>query len=208
MDMKVIGVTGNIASGKSTVLRLLADLGAIVTDADEIVHDLMKPGTTVHRFIAHRFGDQVLTNGGEIDRVRLGQIVFSDAVALAWLEGLLHPAVYAAVVTWIARHEGQLQGRTSSTRVYAVDAVKMERDLMPRLDAFWVVYCPPEQQLARLMRDRRMSEEEAKQRLAAQPRWEDRLQQADVVIDNSGSLEETCRQVRKEWEKLLATADP
>lgn len=201
--MKVIGMTGNIASGKTTVLRMLQELGAQVIDTDQVVHALMKPESPVYRFIVYRFGQAAVSPTGEIDRAKVGQKAFSDPCALAYLEGLLHPWVYREVGSWIAKQEAENQG-SQGERVYVVDGVKVERELLPHCDSFWVVYARPEQQLERMMRDRGMSEEEAKRRLAAQIPWEVRLKQADVVIDNSGTIEETERQVREEWEKLLA----
>lgn len=201
--MKVIGMTGGIASGKTTVLGMLRDLGARVIDTDIVVHGLMKSTSPLFKFIVHHFGKEVLDAAGEVDRARLGQIAFTDPRALAYLEGLLHPAVYQEVNAWIQENEAS-QGHTPGDRVYVVDGAKVYRDLLPRCDSFWVVYTPEPQQLERLVKMRGLSEDEARHRIAAQVPWEERLRAADVVIDNSGTLEKTRRQVEREWQKVLA----
>jgi len=206
--VKVIGMTGGIASGKTTVLGMLRDLGANVIDTDIVVHGLMKSASPLFKFIVHHFGQNIVNETGEIDRARLGQVAFSDPCALAYLEGLLHPAVYQEVDRWIQETEAlarlsTLDSRPSPDRVYVVDGAKVYPELLPRCDSFWVIYTPEPQQLERLVTDRGVSEEEARRRIAAQVPWEERLRQADVVIDNSGTLEETRRQVERQWQKLL-----
>lgn len=203
--MKVIGLTGGIASGKTTVLKMLQELGAQVMDTDLVVHDLMRSTSPLFRFIASRFGRGILNEAGEIDRGRLGEIAFSDPSALAYLEGLLHPAVYREVEAWIRDAEAR-RDPSSTKPVYVVDGAKIYPELLPRCDSFWVVYTPEPQQLERLMSTRGVTEAEARRRLAAQVPWEERLRQADVVIDNSGTIEETRRQVVREWERLLTPA--
>jgi len=200
--MKVVGITGGIASGKSTVLAMLRELGAQVIDTDPIVHQLMKSSSPLFKFIVNRFGKGILDGAGEIDRGRLGQIAFTDPSALAYLEGVLHPSVYQEVKEWLADTKARL-GPSSRQRVYVVDGAKVHRDLLPRCDSLWVVYTPEHLQLERLMKDRGLTEDQARQRIAAQVPWEERLRQADVVIDNSGTIEETRNQVEKEWERLL-----
>lgn len=202
--MKVIGMSGGIASGKTTVLEMLRDLGAHVIDTDLVVHGLMKSASPLFKFIVHRFGKGILNEMGEIDRGRLGQIAFADPRALAYLEGLLHPAVYQEVNAWMSETEAS-HSSSSGERVYVVDGAKVYPELLPRCDSFWVVYTPEPQQLERLVKNRGVSEEEGRRRIAAQVPWEERLRQADVVIDNSGALEVTRKQVEREWQKLLAS---
>lgn len=194
----VIGVTGNIACGKSTVAKLLGELGAEVVDADEVVHELMAPGSEVWREIVAEFGHGILKPNAEIDRAALGAIVFSDPTALARLERIVHPAVIATVNGLIA---------TSRAEVVAVEAVKLIESGMSRgYDSVWVVTCTREQQLARLRRERGLTREEAEARLQAQPSLEEKLRLADVVIDNSGSLEDTWRQVKAAWKRVIGRA--
>lgn len=202
--MKVIGMTGGIASGKTTVLAMLKELGAYVIDTDLVVHDLMKSTSHLFKFIVQHFGKRVLNQAGEVDRGKLGQIAFSDPCALAYLEGLLHPAVYQAVEVWIRETEDRI-GLSVRERVYIVDGAKVYPELLPRCDALWVVYTPEHLQLERLVKNRSVTEEEARRRIAAQVPWEERLHQATVVIDNRGTIEETRILVEREWQKLIST---
>ncbi|HID61538.1 MAG TPA: dephospho-CoA kinase [Anaerolineae bacterium] len=192
----LIGLTGNIATGKSTVLRILKRLGARGIDADALVHQLMAKGTPVWQAILDEFGEGILGPEGEIDREKLGAIVFAKAEALKRLEAIVHPAVTARVDELI---------RQATEPVVVVEAIKLiEAGWHRTCDALWVVTCPREQQLERLMRTRKLSREEALLRIEAQPPQEDKVALADVVIDNSGSLQEMREQVEREWEKLFA----
>jgi len=141
------------------------------------------------------FGSRILRPDGEIDRPRLGSIVFADPAALARLEAIVHPAV-------IARTEELI--RQAQEPVVVVEAIKLlESGMGERLcDSVWVVTCPREQQVARLMRSRGLSREEALLRINAQPSQEEKIARADVVIDNSGSLDDTWQQVRAAWERI------
>jgi dephospho-CoA kinase len=190
----LIGLTGNIATGKSAVLDMLRRLGARVIDADALVHHLMAKGTPVWQAILDEFGEGILGPEGEIDRGKLGAIVFADAEALKKLEAIVHPAVTARVDELI---------RQATEPVVVVEAIKLiEAGWHRTYDALWVVTCPREQQLERLMRMRKLSRQEALLRIEAQPPQEDKVALADVVIDNSGSLKETGEQVERSWEKL------
>jgi len=219
----LIGLTGNIACGKSSVLAMLRDLGAHVIDADRVTHDLQQPGQTVYHQIVAAFGAGILvTPGGPIERRKLAAIVFSDPAALRRLEQIVHPAVHARLEAWldeIARPKNrdwrlEIEDDTSgesrspisnlqSPRVAVIDAIKLiESGWKPVCDAVWVVTCTPELQLARLVTTRGMSEEEARGRIAAQPPQADKVAQADVLIDNSRSLDETRRQVEAAWQAI------
>jgi dephospho-CoA kinase len=190
----LIGLTGNIATGKSAVLEMLKRLGAGVIDADALVHQLMVKETPVWQAILDEFGEGILASEDEIDRGKLGAIVFADAEALERLEAIIHPAVTARVDELI---------RQATEPVVVVEAIKLiEAGWHRAYDALWVVTCSKEQQLERLMRTRKLSQEEALLRIEAQPPQEDKVALADVVIDNSGSLKETREQVEQEWERL------
>jgi dephospho-CoA kinase len=190
----LIGLTGNIATGKSAVLGILKCLGARVIDADALVHQLMAKGMPVWRAILDEFGEGILGSDGEIDRERLGAIVFADAEALKRLEAIVHPAVTARVDELI---------RQATEPVVVVEAIKLiEAGWHRTYDALWVVTCPKEQQVERLMRTRKLSREEALLRIEAQPPQENKIALADVVIDNSGGLKEMREQVEREWERL------
>jgi len=191
--VKVIGLTGSIACGKSAVARMLRDLGAVVIDADEVVHELQEPGGEVYRKIVEEFGPGILGPDGRIDRAKLAQVVFADPAALARLEALTHPAVIAEV----DRRLRLVQGPAA-----VVEAVKLlEAGMHRRCDSLWVVTCRPEVQVRRLRR-RGLSGAAIRARLAAQPDLTEALRLADVVIDNSGSLAATRRQVVAAWHAL------
>lgn len=187
----VIGVTGNIACGKSTVLRALGRLGAETIDADIVYHELIAAGRPLNQALVDAFGPTVRSADGAIDRRALGKIVFSDPAALSNLDRLTHPAVRAAVLDRIA---------ASRAAVVAVDAVKLvESGFAEFCDDVWVVICKPEQQRERLMRRNGLSAEEAARRISAQPALEPKLARANAVIDNSGDEAETVTQVEQRW---------
>lgn len=191
----IIGLTGNIATGKSTVARMLSDLGATVIDADRVAHEVMRAGTPVHRAVVEAFGPEILRPDGEIDRARLGARVFSDPQALAQLEAIVHPAVLEEVARRIA---------AAPTPVVVVEAIKLiESGLAEAFDALWVTTCSFEEQVRRLMADRGLSRQDAQQRVHAQPPQEAKIARADVVISTNGSLEETRAQVEAAWRALL-----
>lgn len=190
----LIGLTGNIACGKSTVLARLAELGAEVIDADGVVHALMEPGEPVWAAIRDHFGPGVIAADGRIDRRALGAIVFADPAELQRLEAMTHPAVRVRVMAHVA------EAARRGVRALAIDAVKLfEGGLAEDCDQIWVVICDPAQQLARLMARNGFGETEARQRLAAQPDQAERVARADVVIDNSGAREATWAQVDAAW---------
>ncbi|CAG0932345.1 dephospho-CoA kinase [Planctomycetaceae bacterium] len=190
----LIGLTGNIATGKSTVARMLQDLGATVIDADALVHDLQRPGTPTYDAIVAAFGHGILDRAGEIDRKALGSIVFTDPDRLRVLESILHPAVAI---------ESQRRIATAATHVIVYEAIKLiEAGRADMCDAIWVVTARPDVQLQRLMRYRQLSEAEARQRIDAQPLQSEKLKYATVVIDNSGELSETQHQVRAAFEAI------
>ena len=182
-----IGLTGNIACGKSTVGKLLVARGAEYVDADRLVHALMEPGTPENDRIVERFGPAVRTPDGRIDRPALGGIVFADPAALKDLEAILHPGVRAEIRRRLA---------ASTAPFYVVDAIKLiEGGLAREMDAVWVVTCPRAEQVRRLMTERGMTAEQAETRIAAQGAQEEKVRHATVMIDNGGTLEETERQV-------------
>ena len=187
----LIGLTGNIGTGKSTVARMLADLGAMVLDADALVHDLQRKGTPAYGAIVAEFGPGILRADGEIDRPALGAIVFDDPSRLRALEAIVHPAVAV---------ESARRLSEAATDVVVYEAIKLiEAGRHAMCDAVWVVTAPREVQVERLMRDRVMSESEASRRIDAQPPPEEKLKHATVVIDNGGSLAATRAQVERAY---------
>lgn len=194
-DKIVIGLTGNIATGKSLVLRMLQELGATPIDADKLVHQLMRQGGSVYQAIVEEFGRFILDEKGEISRPRLGNIVFNDPDGLAKLEALTHPGVRQEIQQLIA---------TAPTQVVAVEAIKLfESGLAEQCDSTWVVVAPPNTQLERLTGRRKLTPDQAKQRIKAQSSQQEKAAKANVVIDNSGALAKTWMIVKKHYTDLL-----
>lgn len=192
----IIGLTGNIGTGKTTVLRMLAQLGADVIDADALAHQVITRGTPAWQAVVDAFGADILRPDGEIDRARLGQIVFGDPAALKRLEAIVHPAVSAEIDRRI---------RESQAPVVVIEAIKLiEAGMHTRGDALWVVTAEPEQQVQRLVAQRGLSEAEVRQRMSAQAPASAKVALADVVIDNSGTPEETWAQVKRAWDQIVA----
>lgn len=191
------GLTGGIASGKSTVSRLLADRGAIIIDADQIAREVVLPGTPLLTKVAETFGEQILKADGSLNRKQLGSIVFADEDKRKQLEGLLHPAIRKLMKERMAEYEA-----TKPDKLVVVDIPLLyESDLGFMFEEVIVVYVPPHIQMERLMQRDGLSEEQAAQRVNAQMSIERKKEIADVVIDNSGSLEETIRQVEQYWQR-------
>ncbi len=189
-----IGLTGNIATGKTTVGHMLVDLGAELIDADRVAHAVMAPGGAAYASVIEAFGPDILAQDGTIDRGALGRRVFSDPAALRRLEALVHPPVISAVEQRIAN---------SSASVVVVEAIKLlESGMAVSYEAIWVTTCSTATQLERLVGGRGMSRDVALQRIRAQPPQEEKIAQADVVIDTEGTLEETRFQVRAAWREI------
>ncbi len=185
----LLGITGNVACGKSTVTGMLAALGAQIIDADLVYRDLVQPGMPLLVAIGQTFGDDVILPEGGLDRRALAAIVFSDPAALAKLDDLIRPVVAPEVL--------RIASRTSAS-IVAIDAVKLfESGLADACDETWVVTCPREIQVERLMRRNRFPREEAERRIDAQAPQGDKIARADIVIDNGGTIAGTERQVRE-----------
>lgn len=195
---RIIGITGNIACGKTAVGKMLLDLGVEkYIDADALVHQLYLSGQPIARAVAETFGDAVMAPDGSVDRKALGELVFQDPAALRQLEAIVHPAVGRAIVEALAE--------VSPAGIAVIDAVKLlEGGSGAFCQSKWLVTCPEEQELARLMARNSMSEVEARARLQAQPSVARRLPLVDEVIDNGGTLEETRRQVEAAFERFCA----
>jgi dephospho-CoA kinase len=205
---RVVGLTGGIGTGKSTVARMLAALGAVVIDSDQIVHELQAPGAPLVAEIAEAFGSAVLLPDGALDRAALGALVFRDEAARKRLNAIVHPAV----------------GRESARRLQAARAaatalVVLDIPLLLEtrlhgtasranlgVEAVVVVYAPRALQIRRQLERNGYAREEAERRVDAQLSIEEKRALADHVIDNSGSLEETERQVRELYRRLVGSA--
>ena len=194
-DKIVIGLTGNIATGKSIVMRMLQELGATPIDADKLVHHLMKKGGPVYQAIVEEFGKYVLDQNGQISRPKLGKIAFSQPNAMSRLEGLTHPSVIKEVKRLIIE---------AKTPVVVIEAIKLfESGLADECESVWVVAAPPEMQLQRLVERRKLPSDQAKQRIRAQGPQREKVMKADVVIDNSGPLIKTWQIVKKHYTDLV-----
>jgi len=194
-----IGLTGNIATGKSVVRRMLEHLGAYGIDADALAHRAITIDAPGYQPVIKAFGNWILTPEGQIDRSRLAQVVFASPKALERLEAIVHPLVGQAVDVLIRR---------SRHEVIVIEAIKLlESDLAESCDTIWTTYAPQHIQVARLVEKRNMSEKTAYQRISAQPPQDEKLVAADVVIRNHGSFEDTWRQVSQAWGEIYPAMD-
>ncbi len=194
----VIGLTGNIATGKSEVRKMLEKLGAAGIDADALAHRAIAKGEPAYDPVIKEFGSAIVSCDGQIDRARLGQIVFTDPLALAKLEACIHPVVRKMVDRLV---------RNAPGKVVVIEAIKLIESGYPQLcDSIWTTYSTTQVQLERLLQRRGMSEPAARLRIAAQAPQEEKVAAADIVIMNDGSLEETWRQVRSYWQELFPSS--
>ncbi|WP_339821060.1 dephospho-CoA kinase [Paenibacillus sp. FSL R7-0216] len=190
-----IGLTGGIATGKSTVSRMLANLGAAVLDADLIAREIMEPGYPVLAAVRERFGQGVLHPDGTLNRKKLGEIVFSHPEERKALEALTHPAIRSEM----KRRLDELEQEDPHRLVVADIPLLYESGLDPLYEEIMVVYVPRELQMSRLIQRDGLSREAAEQRLSAQMDIEVKKERADILIDNSGGLDETKRQIDVFW---------
>ncbi|MCU0475477.1 MAG: dephospho-CoA kinase [Anaerolineae bacterium] len=194
-DKYVIGLTGNIAVGKSLVRQMAQHLGAYPIDADALVHQAMAPGAPAYKPIIDTFGQFILNPDKSINRAALGQIVFGNAVALQRLEAITHPVVRQAINALIQR---------AKQKVIIVEAIKLlDGELVNVVDEVWVVNAKAETQYRRLLSKRGMSPEEAKKRILAQSAQADKVKKANVVIENDGDVEQTWKQVQTAWNNIV-----
>jgi dephospho-CoA kinase len=196
----VIGLTGNIGTGKSVVRKMLEHLGAYGIDADVLSHRAISKGAPGYDQVVDMFGRWILNSDGEIDRGKLGQMVFSNPDALIILETIVHPLVNQALDLLVKR---------SKQDVIVIEAIKLiESPINDWCDAIWVTYVPQETQVSRLMNKRGMSLEEIEKRLTAQSPQDEKSDVADVVIYNDGGYEETWKQVITAWNNLFPGNEP
>jgi len=190
----VIGLTGGIGSGKSTVSALLAAKGAVVVDADAIVRDVQRPGTPVFDAMVERFGPGVVAADGTLDRAAVADVVFTDPAALADLNAIVHPAVGAEIMTRM-----EALGATDEVVVLDVPLLVESKNAYP-VAGLVVVDVDPEVAVRRLVEHRAMREDDVRARMSRQATREQRLARADRVIDNSGSVDDLPAQVDDVWE--------
>lgn len=197
--MYLVGLTGGIGSGKSTIARRLAERGAVHIDADQLAREAVEPGTAALAAIRESFGNGVITDNGELDRAALGAIVFADRTSLQTLNGIVHPAVRALTEKRITEATEQ-----DADAVIVYDVPLLAEANLPRsYDLIVVAHADAGTRRDRLTALRGMTPEEAERRIAAQASDDERLALADVVIDTNGSLQETLSQADGLWTDLL-----
>ena len=195
----IIGLTGNIATGKSVVRRMLEHLGAYTIDADALSHRVIAKGAPGYQPVLDKFGTWLLEKDGLINRDKLGRLVFADGQALAQLEDIIHPYVSQAV---------DLLAKRATQPVIVIEAIKLlESDLRNKCDAVWVTDAPQEVQIERLIRKRGMLREEALQRIHSQSAQKEKLAAAKVIINNTGSYDDLWKQVTDAWKKISAAPE-
>jgi dephospho-CoA kinase len=196
--MYLVGLTGGIASGKSFVASLLADLGASTIDADEVAREVVSLGSPGLSAVVSEFGTDALLPSGELDRQKLGDIVFSDPQSRVRLEAILHPLIKVRTTELI-------NSQSSEIVVYSVPLL-VEAKVDYPFDSVITVEAGSENQVERLVRSRSLTEDEARKRVSAQTTEAMRVERADYVIDSSGSKDETKSQVEEIWQQLVSAA--
>ena len=190
----IIGLTGNIATGKSVVRRMLEHLGAYTIDADALSHRAISKGAPGYQPVIEKFGKWIVDKDGEIDRSKLGGVVFRDSAALAELEDIIHPLVGQAITVLVKR---------ASQPVVVIEAIKLlESELRKACDSVWVTYAPEEVQIERLIRKRNLTRDEAQHRISLQAAQGEKIAAANVVIRNTGSYDDLWKQVSSAWKQI------
>ena len=192
--MKVIGLTGGIGSGKSTVSQFLAELGAVILDADKVGHEAFKPNTELWRQVVAAFGRRILTPDGDIDREKLGEIVFGNPESLARLNQIMHPGMYDIVKAQLGEY------RQQGMEVVVLEApLLIEAGWTSLVDEVWVTVASEATVLSRLQEQKGLSRQESLARIHSQLLSEERVRRADVVIDTDCNLDELRARVGELW---------
>jgi dephospho-CoA kinase len=194
--VKLIGLTGGVGSGKSTVATMLRELGAVVVDADEASHAVYEPGTPGFEAVVSEFGDYYVSDG-RIDRQRLGELIFKDAASRRRLNAIVHPLVR----DWMAARTTEAVEQGANVVIQDVPLL-FENGLEPLFSSVVLVYVPEEMQVERLVQGRGFTPERAHAVIAAQVPIEEKRRRAHIVIDNSGTPEQTRVQVEQLWARL------
>lgn len=195
--MLVIGLTGNIGTGKTTISRMLAELGAAVINADRLGHELYQPNSPVYSEVVAAFGNGILRPDGQIDRQKLGQIVFADAAALERLDQITHPRIYEIVKRKIEEY------RRSGTKIVVLEAALLiEAGWTPLVDQLWVTIASESTIAKRLKHSRGLTEQQTLIRLRSQMPQEEKARQADVAINTDCSIDELKSKVTELWRNL------
>ena len=195
--MKIIGLTGGIASGKSLVAGILESLGAVVIDADRLAREVVTPGTTPYNAIIKKFGKGIVNADGTIDRKTLGKIVFANSSARKHLEQITHPAIGE-----LAENRFAEERRKGTQTVFYMAPLLIEAGIASKVDEVWIVFADKKTQLERLMRRDGIGHDEALQKIAAQMPIDEKIKLGKIIIYNTGTREETEKQVIELWEAL------
>jgi len=199
---KVIGLTGGIGSGKTTVSQCLAELGAVILDADKVGHEAFKPDTEAWHEVVAAFGRQILTSSGEVDRKKLGEIVFSNPESLSRLNQIMHPRMYDMVKDRIEEY------RRQGVDVVVLEVIALiEANWTPLVDEVWVTVASEAAVVERLKQQRGLDEEQTLARIRSQLSAEERIKHADVVINNDSDLDAVKAKVKELWQRLHAQKD-
>jgi dephospho-CoA kinase len=200
IHIPVIGLTGGIGTGKSTVTQMLEALGATVIDADKVGHQVYLPDLPAWRELVETFGTEVLNADRSINRQALGKIVFASHEALHTLNRIVHPKMFDRMAELIA----ELRARGGVKAIVVEAAVLIEANWMPLVDQVWVVVASEAVVIDRLAKQRNLSPEQVRTRIAAQLSNDERLKHAHVVISNDGSLDQVHAAVQEAWDKLFS----
>lgn len=195
--MFIIGLTGGIASGKSTVSKILAEQGAIILDADAVARTLSMPNEAGWKLFVEHFGASVLLENQCIDRAKIGRIVFADNKEREWVNNMMHPQIEAELQSQLIRL------RAKNAKIVVLDVpLLFETKLDVFVNTIWVVYVTEKIQMQRLMQRNDLSEKLARQRIASQISLEEKVKRADFIINNTENIEKTRLQVVTAWEKI------
>lgn len=197
--VRIIGLTGGIASGKTTTSNILKELGGVIIDADKIARTIVEKGRPALKEIKRVFGEEILLESGELDRKKLGKIVFRDKNLLEKLNKITHPYIIENIINEINWYK-----KTCNGCVIILDApLLIEQNLIYLVDEVWLVLVPENIQIDRLLERESISIEDAKRRIDAQMSIEDKKKYADKIIDNSGNLSYLKAQVEDNWKKII-----
>jgi len=197
--MLTVGLTGGIGSGKSTVAKILAELGAPSFDADKVGHEIYMPGGPAYRDVIAAFGDGIVASDGTIDRKKLGPIVFADPAQLKRLEAIVHPRMFERMREMVA--EMRSKGVTAPIVIEA--AILIEARWQPLFDEIWLVVAPREKVIQRVEAERGLKPEQTEARIKAQLSDDERRNHCSMVIDNSGTIEQLRAAVSILWQELV-----
>ncbi|KAF1085694.1 Dephospho-CoA kinase [Sporotomaculum syntrophicum] len=197
--MLIVGLTGNIGSGKSSVARYFKELGARVIDTDQVARDVVAPGTPGLQQIVQYFSADILNPDGTLDRLKMAEIVFHDSEALKQLNAIVHPIIRTELLKAMTDYKSK-----PDTPLLIIEApLLIETGLYKLVDEVWLVTVNSEAQIQRVMKRDKATEEQVSSRLASQMPQEDKIPYADRIIDNSGNPENTIKQVRQIWSDVL-----